>query len=567
MCLSAMLIVLFTLSGCVDSLLRERADLRALPTIQPSDTIRTGDYRSPEDIPVTLYLPDWNRDRLVTAADTVTVYAGADITEAVAIRLLDRLGQMFPSLKGSQLSLMSGTGSVERSGGIVFVNLNSTMWLLEPSEKSVARMALTYTLTELPGVNYVGILVNGRDDAIDAGGSVPYGLHKRSISEDIETYLNGLETSLAAETNGLTRDVALYFASTDGLRILPETRGVTIPSGPRDELRERLVKVLLTELSKGSLIRQTQTRSLLNPDYMVGEPRIVTPTGSADTLLQLSFRSELYDYLTINGGTPYLFFASLTETLTGFVPGLDGLIAQVGGETVTEIRAPDDRTLHLRNGRMTRADFAGSVADLGLLYFPREDGTGLTAIERAIEQNLADDPRTLLKLLLAGPRRYDPDAKLLPALPASDGTPSAFADADLLGVSIESGEALVNLSEDIASACAELTAAQARGFIFSVVNTLTGLRGVNKVRFFVEGQARDLFYQSESGSAADARPADLSGGMDAGVSSLGEFYRQPGLIVTEFGNIDEVDAPETATPADAVPDGTDAHDAAVIDEV
>jgi hypothetical protein len=197
---------------------------------------------------------------------------------------------------------------------------------------------------------------------------------------------------------------------------------------------------------------------------------------------------------------------------------------------------------------MTRADFMGTVADLAVLYFPLDDGTGLVAVERAIEQSISDDPRALLRMLFEGPQPYDAFARLAPALPASDGTPSAFTDADLLGVTVVSGEALVNLSEDTASACAELKSSQVRGFIFSVVNTLTGLRGINKVRFFVEGEERDMFYQSESGGAADARAADLTGSVYSGMTSLGAFYRQPGLIITEFGNINEQES-DAATPS------------------
>jgi spore germination protein GerM len=554
------LAVLAACSGCVDNLLRERADARPLPPMRSSVMAPFGDYRAMEDIPVTLYLPDWNRDRLVAAADTVSVYAGEDITEAVAARELARLSPLFPNLGGAELRLSSVDNAVERSGGVVVVNLDANIWLLEPSEKSVVRMALTYALTGLPGVEYVGVLVSGRDEAIDSGGAVPYGLHSRPASEDIESYLNGLDTLASSESAGLSRDAALYFATADGRRALPEARAIVIPPGPRETLRERLVSAILTEMALGSRSRPSDA-SRLPIEYMIGEPRLFNPGGSADTLLQLSFRGELADFLTVNGGSLYLLFASLTETLTGFVPGLDGLTIQLGGDTVTELRAPD-RTIHLTNGRMGRADFAGVVAALSTLYFPNGDGGGLVAVERAVGQGTADDPRQLLRMLLAGPQQYDSDTRLLPALPAEDGTPSAFTDADLLGVTIVSGEALVNLSEDAASACADLTASQARSFIFSVVNTLTELRGVDRARFFIDSLERDLFYQPESGGAADARPSDLTGGGQSGVTSLGEFYRQPGLIITDFGNIDEPEQEEGAggdSPADS--------EAAYIDEV
>lgn len=536
-------------SGCVDRLLRERADARPLPSMRPSVMPPFGDYRAMEDIPVTLRIPDWNRDRLVAAADTVSVYAGEDITAAVAARELERLSPLFPNLGGAELRLAPVENALERSGAVAIVNLDANIWLLDSAEKSVVRMALTYALTELPGVEYVGVLINGRDEAIDSGGSTPYGLHTRSVSDDVESYLNGLDTAASSESAGLSRVAALYFATADGLRVLPEPRSITIPPGPRETLRERLVSVILNEMALGSAARPSDA-SRLPIEYMVGEPTLFNPGGSADTLLQLSFREELTDYLTVNGGSAYLLFAALTNTLTGFVPGLDGLTIQLGGAVVTEIRAPD-RTIHLTNGRMTRADFAGSAAALSVLYFPREDGAGLMAVERAVDQSMADEPRQLLRALLAGPRPYDSDARLTPALPAEDGTPSAFTDADLLGVTIVSGEALVNLSEDAASACAELNPTQARSFIFSVVNTLTELRGVNRVRFFIDSLERDLFYQPESGGAADARPADLAGRARSSVTSLGEFYRQPGMVVTEFGNISEPEPNESVEATDA----------------
>ena len=61
------------------------------------------------------------------------------------------------------VELQSGSNAVEVSNGVVTVNLSFQARTLEPQQLHAARVAIANTLTELPDVDYVNVLVEGRD--------------------------------------------------------------------------------------------------------------------------------------------------------------------------------------------------------------------------------------------------------------------------------------------------------------------------------------------------------------------------------------------------------------------
>lgn len=108
------------------------------------------------------------------------------------------------------------------------------------------------------------------------------------------------------------------------------------------------------------------------------------------------------------------------------------------------------------------------------LYFADADTGLLIPVQRRISQS-RDDPQTVLRELVAGPR---PDEKGVSALPK--GT-------EVLGTSLTDGGLTVNLNwtfqkDSPSSSAASLLA------VYSIVNTLTGLPGVQKVAFEIEGK-------------------------------------------------------------------------------
>lgn len=504
--LALWLLGLLLLCGCASRLFQERSgDERSLPEMAGDERAPAQDGMASESAQVVLYLPEDDGKKLTTTVDEVSVEPGQSLAEATIRRLLTQLSQQFDNLNGQALQLQQTPYAVEMSDNLVTVNLGVTTRLLTIREQFLLRLAITNTLTELPNIQYVDVLVNGRDEGVDIATTIPCGVLARYPSiGDIDTYWRQIEGQInqSGSTAKLSKTVALYFPSADGTHLLAEVRNVVFP-GYQQEI---FVDSILSELAKGSAA-QLNTRQIIPPLNYLPEydpPRILSPSGSAYRLIALTFYDGLDDYLAVMGGSRGMLFAALTYTLTSFVPGIDGLMITIGDEQVTQVEDMSGRTLHFDSGWMTRADFSGSVATNCRIYLPSRSGEVLVPVDRAVSQEMADQPRTILAQLLMGPQSYDGGEETVAAFP------EGITEADILSVAIQGDTVRINLSEDFAQACAALTENQGRNLLYSVVNTLTELRGVRRVRFYIEGEQRQF--------------------MNNDLSTAGEFLRHPGLI-------------------------------------
>ena len=99
----------------------------------------------------------------------------------------------------------------------------------------------------------------------------------------------------------------------------------------------------------------------------------------------------------------------------------------------------------------------------------------------------------------------------VPAPPDSrdQGVPWHYGDPLREQRHLIAGTALVDLSETFRAACQGMGQAEERNMVYAMVNTLTEMDGVTRVRFYVNGE-----------------PSPLAGWL----FMEGEFLRHPGLI-------------------------------------
>ena len=126
------------------------------------------------------------------------------------------------------------------------------------------------------------------------------------------------------------------------------------------------------------------------------------------------------------------------------------------------------------------------------LYFADADTGLLIPLRRQISQS-PDDADTVLRELVKGP---GPDEKGVGALPK--GT-------EVLGTSLSDGVLTVNLNRTFekdfpGSSAASLLA------VYSIVNTLTGLPGVQKVAFEIEGKSISVLGPLDVSEPLDSKP-------------------------------------------------------------
>ncbi|MDR2506071.1 MAG: GerMN domain-containing protein [Oscillospiraceae bacterium] len=517
-------IMITAASGCVDPALQERSDAMLLPPIKAAPEIPLGDYRGTEIVDSLIYLPNREFSRLAAQFEQIEVPSGASLIQPLVERTLLRISPFFTSLADQSLSLSESVEpAVEICDNVVIINLGVTYRILTPRQQLIVRMALTQTLTELSEISAVGILVNGQDNGISVASPIPNGLATRYSGTDIDAAWSQIQSQPEAEYSYI-KTVALYFPDRETGLLLPEDRQIALVSPPRDDIEyndtyaRMLVSIVLEELALGSMVRPSIAHSLLpekSLNYESVEPKITSPAG-AERLIELSFRPEIDDFLYQNGGDRYTLLTSLTYTLTGAVPGIDGVIVNIGGTPVTSIERGKSQ-FRFTNGWMSRSSFPNVVGSLCLVYYPTEDGQSLIGTTRSSLTGSFDNPRVLTSLTFNTPETLISDyiidvdesgAVYRGLIPKELGF-DADSD-DIVSIALDKGTAFVNISDRLAEACLTMDAVQTRCFIYSIVNTLTSLRGINRVRFFRNYESVEFF--------------------NPPFSSLGEFLRHSGFI-------------------------------------
>lgn len=447
------------------------------------DTL-TGDSRADQNYRINLHYISSDQPQLTPVARVVRMTGGDEsLAEIVMERLLEPSG----SADGLAIAPV-GTRllSIEVAQRIATVNLSIEASEVESDQRQVwMRAAITNTLTEIDGIDAVNVLIGGMEESVL---NMPIGTLRRTDGNLTSLYARYqadeerlLDTSMQDAAHALEREVTLYFPTHTGDKLLPEVRTVRFEA-------EGYIETLIKELAKGPTsarhARATLPEAFVFDAALEAAPEIVT-TDEGLRLITLSFAERLYEELEKIGVTPEQLYGALTLTLCRFVPEINGLVLRIGGVAVVagEAEEPD---------YMTPTSHSGMVNSLARLYFTAEDGK-LAPVDRAMDPPRAQNPRGLLEELIAGPQAGD--GLVAPVVP------EGITGADILGVRVEAELVMINLSSNFYRCCQSLSAVQERNLIYSIVNTLTELNGIRRVRFYVDDDAidtmvKDIFLRS-----------------------------------------------------------------------
>lgn len=407
-----------------------------------------------------VYCLSEDRYRLVPEVRTIQILGGETLLSVLANEVLQ------PSVSDNLVSAMSERArfavlSVMQTGRVATVDLGGDADLLQIYELFCLKAALVNTLIETGLVDYVNVLIGGREVPTN---DLPTGTMTR-FSEDLQSawveHENEGVASLRSTDYTFKRDVTLYFTNTESNLMLAEVRQLTFT---RSDLASPVIRALISGPSNSSSLR----RSYPSSAQIVGTPSIEAEDGS-NSFLDVSFS---YEMASVLGGTQRVRRATLAPlviTLTSFLPETDAVCIRVNRRPLDSLIEEDG------NGRMLyREQFEGYIGRTVELYFPNGDGT-LAKVTRAVPQNLST-LRDLAEQLFIIPEG------VLPAFP------EGVASQHLLGAFMMDDTAVLNLSREGAELFAGLDADQERACIFSIVNTLTGYDGVSRVQFLVEGR-------------------------------------------------------------------------------
>ncbi len=468
-----------------------RGEQSGLPPYDLPYTAPENDSAPTRTADVKLFLPNEDSSALVTV-DTVVVlqpfkwYAQPVLEALFSWRPVSGQPTKAQSLPGASYLALNTVNPFEISDGIATVNLAASAMNLSHEELYTVWMAITDTLCQFGDILGVNLLIGGIQPGIDVASQTPAGTALRQ-SDDLATLWARAESrrSSAASGKKITCDATLYFPAYDGRGVLCEKRTLVFASTTPPQM----AKVLLAALAEGPV----NIHVPLLPDLNGMLNAVSINEESGERVLSLRFDALLDSALSDAGISRACFCASLTYTMTTFLPGIVGLDVWIG-ETHVDSVTPEatyqaaGEPIVFADGIMRRAQFAFFLLSRCTLYFA--DGTGLLrATERAIPWYETRSPRFLLEQLILGSMHYDSVTPLTSVIPPD------VSVGDILAVALplRGNCLLVSLTPGFLNACAGMGPDQEKAMVYAMVNTLTELENVNEVCFFAGSGQADTF--------------------------------------------------------------------------
>ncbi len=499
--------VALALGGCAGQLTERPAPEAVLPDIQIAYASPVKDSIEDRTMPAVLHYLNQNGSNLRTGVLDVQVRSSESEAQALLRTLLAEKvpDGLQPAAPGVALDKDTDRPVVVASG-VATVSLTSAARVLSPKAFFAARMAITNTLTELPDITAVNVLIEGREPGTVLNATYPSGTMYRQATGDVDTLWRQLEVQQEQVTRqGLAKAMTIYAPAPGGALMVPRVRNMTFASVDP----AALIADTLAEMGAGGLQVPEAPGIPALLDYLMGQPELLADTDGSGQLIRLTFLPTLEQALRQTGLSKGLLCAMLTQTLTRFVPNVRGLQVRLGTELI-EILAveemPDAQSMEFDGGIMLPSHFDKYVGAACRIPLPTADAQRLIWVTRVLPLAKAASPRARLDALFKGPTAREAQQGLTGAAPENT------SETDLQAIQLIDDVALVRLSARMAKRCEEMSADQVRNLVYAIVDTLTEMRHVRRVAFFVEERQ-----QPSIGGVLEMR---------------GFFLRNPGLTQT-----------------------------------
>ncbi len=464
----------------------------------------TGDLGLRYTDSVALYLPNRDGQRLIAQYEEVQLRYDEHPARAILEKLLTR-----PTTDDVR-ALNAGTGAVlslykenpvEISGGICTVNLATSALQLSYSSLYTVCLSIAATMSELPDIHAVNVLIAGQSIAMDITGCLPLGTISAIPGEELPVLWEQMDARrppLGEDPSNtpVNATATLYFPLSDGSGMMPETRTMSFPGQHPRQLALELVGALSAGAQYISgAADMPNLNSLLNVDP------IVTDLEDGGRMLTLRFNPGLEDKLRQYDLDLALYLGCVHRTMTTFIPSISSVRMFVGDTLLTSLYSRLHGSQLFPDGIMQRLHFDGYVMQQITLYFARENQ--LSTVLRAVPQTEARSLHTLMEALAAGPTAAEEAQGYTSTLPAG------LSAESILGLSMQEDTLLVNLSADFTQAISAQEMNETL-LCYSLVNTLCDAVNASRIRFYFEG--------------------DMAGSLSGNLYWGGEFLRNPGLI-------------------------------------
>ena len=348
----------------------------------------------------------------------------------------------------------------------------------------IARAAVAATVNANEGIANTDLFLNGMQPGWEGK---PLGVIK-PLDETLEAYLREYAPQTnTGEAESFDRlGVQLFFSDDTGKLLLCDVRDLSYKSQAQGDI---IIEALLGELSKGPV--ESNGREPVLPSDMQLKKCVLPQTASESSLAPPLASGapdgalvELYFTRPAASYNEQIAFASIVYSVTSFWPGIGGVRIYLDDTPVMV-----DDVLHngAQGSVFLRSDFAGTVGHTATLLFPDQDGVGLYPVLRCLPQGEAYDPLARLRALFTGPA--DPGMPL-----------SMFTADDVLSVSVQGDTAVVNWKEGFYQKLSAFMTSKdtllpqntrAQMVVFAIVDTLSGIPGVQRVWLLEDGHRID----------------------------------------------------------------------------
>lgn len=412
-----------------------------------------------------------------------------------------------PSLETFKAVIPANTKllNIERDGDIVIVDLSREF--LDASDLLAARVALVNTLTELEGVKYVKIYVEGQELTQDG---TPDGEPLGVLSK----YPNNLDEVASSEKREVQKETVkevrreLYFGDFRCQYLLPEVRTLSVKDGAIiKSIVEELIKGPIGGAEEGLYPTMPSGTQLVKSEIQEGEQ---DKLDVAVLYFSKELKSPFYDNNSSRGTSAdravrnnelvkkeTILLSSLVYSITS-LPNIGAVKIYYQDRDGNMIDSPL-YSISLKNP-LTRDDFPNQVGRKIKVYFSDSNVMHLVPEYRAMSRDNLQIATTIINELILGPQKNLGHIKVIP-----DG--------------IEVGDIKVWMADDGETAIVDLPSKLdgnkmgSTGVLmtlYAIVNSLTdpsNTSNIQKVKFLVDGKAVDTFGNMELSQPFIRNPA------------------------------------------------------------
>jgi len=275
----------------------------------------------------------------------------------------------------------------------------------------------------------------------------------------------------------------IYYVNKEGTRVVAEKYGTDTSAADKEALLQEIF----------SQLRDTAEK----PEYLSPLPEAFQGYSLNEGQMNLDFNE---DYMKQEPIVEVLARAAVVRTLTQ-IDGIDTVTFSVQGETLTD-------AIGVPVGAMTADSFidnAGTEINAYVdtefrLYFANETGDALTEVSRSViyNSNISMEQQ-VVEELIKGPKK-DGQAE------NEAGYPAINPAVTILSVIVRDRVCYVNLSEEFLTPVYDVTS---QVTLYSIVNSLVELPGVNKVQISIDGNTDVTFRDSVSLTTVFERNLDI----------------------------------------------------------